>query len=36
MTGSPTIADPILDRLVHNANRITLEGDSCKPDPRLS
>ena len=26
--GNPTIADAILDRLVHNAHRLTLKGDS--------
>ncbi|QSR16206.1 hypothetical protein CA833_03180 [Novosphingobium sp. KA1] len=30
MIGAPTIADAILDRLVHNAHRITLEGDSMR------
>lgn len=28
--GEPTIADAILDRLVHNAHHITLEGDSMR------
>ncbi len=28
--GNPTIADAILDRLVHNAHRITLTGDSLR------
>lgn len=28
--GQSTIADAILDRLVHNAHRITLEGDSMR------
>jgi DNA replication protein DnaC len=27
---NPTIADAILDRLVHNANRLTLKGDSLR------
>ena len=34
--GDPTYADAILDRLVHNAYRIDLRGDSMrrrKPDP---
>jgi len=34
--GNPTIADAILDRLVHNACRIELRGDSMRrrnPDP---
>jgi DNA replication protein DnaC len=36
MFGDPTYADAILDRLVHNAHRIELEGDSmrrAKPHP---
>jgi len=28
--GEPTVADAILDRLVHNAHRITLEGESLR------
>src|ERR1700758_1672605 len=28
--GNPTIADAILDRLVHNAHRLTLKGDSLR------
>jgi DNA replication protein DnaC len=28
--GDPTIADSILDRLVHNAHRIELKGDSMR------
>jgi DNA replication protein DnaC len=28
--GDPTLADAILDRLVHNAYRITLKGDSMR------
>jgi DNA replication protein DnaC len=28
--GNPTLADAILDRLVHNANKINLEGDSMR------
>ena len=35
MIGDPTYADAILDRLIHNAYRITLAGDSMrrrKPD----
>ena len=27
---SPTVADAILDRLVHNAHRLTLKGDSLR------
>ena len=30
MFGEPTIADAILDRIVHNAHRVTLEGDSMR------
>jgi DNA replication protein DnaC len=26
----PTIADAVLDRLVHNARRLTLKGDSMR------
>ena len=39
MIGEPTIADAILDRIIHNAHRITLEGDSMrrqKPTPNLT
>jgi DNA replication protein DnaC len=28
--GDPTLADAILDRLVHNAHRITLSGESLR------
>ncbi|WP_269764563.1 ATP-binding protein [Burkholderia ambifaria] len=28
--GEPTVADAILDRLVHNAHRITLAGESMR------
>lgn len=28
--GNPTIADATLDRLVHNAHRIELKGDSLR------
>jgi DNA replication protein DnaC len=28
--GDPTIADAVLDRLVHNAHRITLKGESMR------
>ena len=28
--GNPTVADAILDRLVHNAHRIALEGESMR------
>jgi DNA replication protein DnaC len=30
MFGDPTIADAILDRLVHNAYRLTLKGESLR------
>lgn len=30
MIGEATLADAILDRIVHNAHRITLEGDSMR------
>jgi len=30
MIGSPTLADAVLDRLVHNAYRIELSGDSLR------
>jgi DNA replication protein DnaC len=30
MIGKPTIADAILDRIIHNAHRITLEGESMR------
>ncbi|MET4279098.1 DNA replication protein DnaC [Bradyrhizobium sp. F1.2.2] len=28
--GNPTIADAILDRLLHNAHRLTLKGESLR------
>jgi len=28
--GEPTIADAILDRLIHNAHKINLKGDSLR------
>ena len=28
--GEPTIADAILDRIIHNAHRIDLKGDSMR------
>jgi len=37
--GDPTVADAILDRLVHNAYRIALKGESMRkviPDPRTN
>ena len=30
LVGDPTIADSILDRLVHNAHRLELEGESMR------
>jgi len=30
LIGDPTLADAILDRLVHNAHRILLRGDSLR------
>jgi DNA replication protein DnaC len=30
MIGEPTIADAILDRIIHNAHRIALKGDSMR------
>jgi DNA replication protein DnaC len=37
--GNPTLADAILDRLVHNAHRLALEGESMRrhggPQPAL-
>jgi DNA replication protein DnaC len=30
MIGNPTIADAVLDRLVHNAYRIELSGESMR------
>ena len=30
MIGDPTYADAILDRLVHNAHRLNLTGDSLR------
>jgi len=30
MIGEPTIADAILDRIIHNAHRIDLKGDSMR------
>ena len=30
LIGEPTIADAILDRVIHNAHRITLKGESMR------
>jgi DNA replication protein DnaC len=32
--GNPTIADSILDRLVHNAHRVELQGESMRKKRR--
>lgn len=32
--GDPTLADAILDRLIHNAYRLTLKGDSLRKKPK--
>ena len=38
LVGNPTLADAILDRLVHNAYKLDLKGDSmrkrCRPSTR--
>jgi DNA replication protein DnaC len=34
--GDPTLADAILDRLVHNAHRITLRGESLRKQKSLT
>ena len=36
MIGNPTIADAILDRLVHNAYRIELKGESLRKKKQLA
>jgi DNA replication protein DnaC len=36
MFGNPTIADAILDRLVHNAYRIELKGESLRKKKQLT
>jgi DNA replication protein DnaC len=36
MIGAPMIADAILDRIIHNAHRIALEGDSLRKQNRRS
>jgi DNA replication protein DnaC len=36
MIGNPTIADAVLDRLVHNAYRIELSGESLRKQRALS
>ncbi|HUZ64803.1 MAG TPA: ATP-binding protein [Acetobacteraceae bacterium] len=30
MFGEPTLADAILDRIIHNAHRLQLSGDSLR------
>ena len=34
--GEPTIADAILDRIVHNAHRVELKGDSMRKQSKVS
>ena len=34
--GDPTMADAILDRLVHNAHKVTLTGDSMRKKKSLN
>ncbi|HTC28820.1 IS21-like element helper ATPase IstB [Dyella sp.] len=34
--GEPTIADAILDRIVHNAHRVELKGDSMRKQSKIS
>jgi DNA replication protein DnaC len=39
MIGEPTIADAILDRIIHNAHRIDIKGESMRrknPAPGLT
>lgn len=36
MVGNPTIADALLDRLIHNSHRIELKGESMRSKQRLS
>ena len=36
MFGEPTFADAILDRIIHNAHRIELKGDSLRRRTELS
>jgi DNA replication protein DnaC len=33
--GNPTLADAILDRIIHNAYRIELTGESMRKRPML-
>ena len=35
MIGEPTIADAILDRIIHNANRVEIKGDSMRRNRKL-
>lgn len=35
MIGEPRIADAILDRIIHNAHHVTLEGDSMRKQKAL-
>uniref|UniRef100_UPI0013CFA49D ATP-binding protein n=2 Tax=Acidithiobacillus TaxID=119977 RepID=UPI0013CFA49D len=34
--GDPTLADAILDRLIHNAYRLTIDGESMRKKQRLT
>jgi DNA replication protein DnaC len=35
MIGEPTIADAILDRIIHNAHRVEIKGDSMRRNSKL-
>jgi DNA replication protein DnaC len=35
MIGEPTIADAILDRIIHNAHRVELKGDSMRKNSQV-
>lgn len=35
MIGEPTIADAILDRIIHNAHRVEIEGDSLRRNSQV-
>ena len=35
LIGEPTLADAILDRIVHNAHRLQLKGDSLRKQKAL-
>ena len=36
MFGEPTFADAILDRIVHNAHRLALDGETLRKPPEKS